>query len=412
MYGFSCLSLITHIVLGFLLLAAQHETKLIPQTSCYIGTYRVDGPPYDSLCSGFRRCELGRYCTGGQMFLCPAGTFGGTRGLNTSRCSGKCLSGFYCPSGSSISTAQFCGNASVYCPEGSEAPAAVPSGYYSLDVNGIDGPESQASRSQIALCPLGYSCKDGERFPCRGGSYGNSLGLTYNEYCTGVCPSGWYCPAASTQPFRHSCGASPVAYCPEGSARQHFTAQGYYAVQPHINDGGGYSQEVICPRGSYCLEGVRHLCPAGRYGARMRETNSSCTGLCDAGYYCPAGSISSKQVQCDFTDKYCPTGSPEPIQVTLGYYTVGHEFFNFSVEVVRNGENAFQELAPVAQSICEPGFFCPSDGADTCLNISIYILLHYHALHSLPFHACAFPSLRLHAVEDISRYSTSIFPAF
>ncbi|CAM9366264.1 unnamed protein product, partial [Ectocarpus sp. 8 AP-2014] len=45
-----------------------------------------------------------------------------------------------------------------------------------------------------------------------------------------------------------------------------------------------------CPVGRYCVGGVSWPCPAGRFGASERSVNSSCTGLCGPGHYCPEGS--------------------------------------------------------------------------------------------------------------------------
>lgn len=172
------------------------------------------------------------------------------------------------------------------------------------------------------------------------------------------------------QPFQFSCisshnvtgGQTATLYCPDGSSRPLHTAEGYYAVRPHFEAGGGYGGQELCPRGSYCLEGMRHLCPAGRYGAYKQNTNASCTGLCTAGYYCPPGSITDMQVRCPDAASYCPTGSAAPVPVTLGYYTVGHDPVNYTFNVANFGSSEFAETARTDQSLCEPGFYCLADG--------------------------------------------------
>jgi len=45
-------------------------------------------------------CEVGWWCRGGVKAPCPVGTYGRTRGLTTSRCSGVCPAGFACPEAS------------------------------------------------------------------------------------------------------------------------------------------------------------------------------------------------------------------------------------------------------------------------------------------------------------------------
>lgn len=91
----------------------------------------------------------------------------------------------------------------------------------------------------------------------------------------------------------------------------------------------------------------------GRYGARETETSSECTGACDAGFYCPAGSHRSTQVVCgaaipseaapslSFVGEaaeplelfssvsnaidhrfFCPPGSATPRVAQEGHYTI------------------------------------------------------------------------------------------
>lgn len=353
------------------------ESTTTPSESCYLGAYRVKAPPFNS-CSGFRSCEAGYFCENGTKFQCPGGSYGSSTGLTSSSCSGLCSAGFYCPPGSSVHTAYTCGGANKYCPEGSSAPLPVPSGYYSVDSNGLDTVDSQHSRSNILICPLGYWCSEGVKYTCPAGTYGSATGLS-DASCSGLCPQGFYCPAASENPYKHSCGKSPKKYCPEGSERALVTGKGHYAVISHAFNDGGFSKEIMCPRGSYCIDGVRHDCPGGHYGSTMQQTNASCTGLCVAGYYCPPGSWGSKQNQCYSPAVYCPTGSSQPLNCSVGFYTVGNaeydsrEYnmtaedgvtFNQAVEVnvLSDGRNVLSEGAHVDQAQCEPGFYCLGDG--------------------------------------------------
>ncbi|KAH7489082.1 uncharacterized protein KRP23_3020 [Phytophthora ramorum] len=47
--------------------------------------------------------------------------------------------------------------------------------------------------------------------------------------------------------------------------------------------------------GTFCVDGKKILCPAGRYGEKPGETSPLCTGLCTRGFYCPEGSTSPTQ---------------------------------------------------------------------------------------------------------------------
>lgn len=121
---------------------------------CSIGSYKShikNGP-----CSGYSTCEPGSYCSGSLRYLCPAGRYGASFGLQNEFCSGNCSSGHYCPKGSVSSTERPCGNANFYCPVGSSIPIDVPIGYFSLNEDSDQDLESY--RSSIQICPRGYWC--------------------------------------------------------------------------------------------------------------------------------------------------------------------------------------------------------------------------------------------------------------
>jgi hypothetical protein len=133
--------------------------------------------------------------------------------------------------------------------------------------------------------------------------------------------------------------------------------EGYYSTDPHLDVGAGYGGVEICPMGTYCIGGVKHLCPAGRFGEIKRQINESCSGECFPGWFCPAGSISATQKPCGDTALYCPAGSGSPVHVTRGYYSVG--------AVADSGaiiDDDLYKLNRVAEEICPPGSYCESDG--------------------------------------------------
>ena len=65
-------------------------------------------------------CPGGAYCPGGAAgapYLCPAGRFGNTSGVSDSGCSGACMDGYFCPSGTTSPTAYACAvGPAAYCP--------------------------------------------------------------------------------------------------------------------------------------------------------------------------------------------------------------------------------------------------------------------------------------------------------
>ena len=248
--------------------------------SCYDGSYVNPKGPWGK-CSGFTTCEKGTFCINGIKESCPAGTYGETDGLTSNVCSGLCPAGYFCPEGSVSPTP--CGNSSQYCPEGSSQPRPIPSGYFGIG-------KDRNLHFDIIICPKGTYCMDGFKHVCQPGSYGDTVGLS-TESCSAPCPAGYYCPTGSSDARAHPCSSSPEFYCPEGSSRELRGKYGYYSIDYHHKDGAGYGEQELCPKGSYCVDGVRHLCPAGHYGAMQQMTNQSCSGLCRPGWYCPAGPI-------------------------------------------------------------------------------------------------------------------------
>lgn len=239
-----------------------------------------------------------------------------------------------------------CGNASSFCPSGSVSPRPIPAGYY-----GTGGSDFKLF-SGILKCPAGSFCQQGHKFACLAGYYGDSEGLTV-ESCTGLCPAGWFCPAGTTSKHMYPCMTSPEVYCPTGSSRQVRVDDGYYAIDSHFAEGGGFGLEAICPSGSYCQRGVRGPCPGGRYGATKQMMNESCSGACKAGWFCPAGSISSTQHPCGGRDVYCPESSQSPLPVPIGHFSIGEE----EEEGEPEGSNLYA-LNRLGIEQCAPGYYC------------------------------------------------------
>ena len=115
--------------------------------------------------------------------------------------------------------------------------------------------------------------------------------------------SGYFCPRGTgTLSTALQC-RSPTQYCPEGSSTPLNTSAGYYAVAAL---GGLYVNETECPPGAYCSGGVMQLCTAGLYGNSSGMTSANCSGVCEAGYYCPPGSTSPEAQSCGSVLVYCP----------------------------------------------------------------------------------------------------------
>lgn len=302
-------------------------------TRAEAGFYTIGGES-NEVRSSQHRCEPGHYCAAGVRHPCPAGSFGAIAGLATSACSGQCAPGYYCLEASASARHAACGDASVFCPLGSQVPLSVGAGNYSApftdyyntltDSPPVVGAASAAAstsffdvRAEQRVCEPGYYCADGLRRPCPAGTYGSSRGLT-TPACDGECPPGMYCVEGSTEAIPTPGGV----YC-RGGCR---SARG---------DGA-------CESGYYCPSGSssplqRPCCDARRddttglwfrYGSDSDSVDL--VSLVSRDGEAPPGLVRDHDgwhqhdryaPRCETL--YCPRASAEPHNVTLGYYASG-----------------------------------------------------------------------------------------
>jgi len=354
-------------------------------------------------------CEPGHWCVGGERFLCNQGHYGDAYGASHPDCAGVCAAGFYCPKGSTRATQHECGDASVYCPAGSFEPHPVYEGYYTLRVeagagvvaagafagvyshpqglgqfedptlhrlpqataavSAADNPvathiviDTAAIRTDERLCEEGHYCVGGERFECPVGRWGGARRL-HNDSCSGECAAGYVCPSASERPTQVQCGGND-RWCPPGAWEVVPVTPGYYTVG---GDASGLTRtgEVECEPGWYCRRGVRIRCPAGRYGATAGLDDDACSGLCEAGFYCPEASTSPQQIACGNETVFCPEGSKEPLSVYPGYYTVGGRNEGIASHAGMHCRWTYGDLDS-APRLRGPGFHLPFDAARYC----------------------------------------------
>jgi hypothetical protein len=103
------------------------------------------------------------------------------------------------------------------------------------------------------------------------------------------------------------CGPSDV-YCPMGIGQPLVVGEGYYSV----GIVGMRSDVALCAAGSYCPgDGLSYLCPVGTFGDMDGQTNSSCSGDCQDGVVCDAGSTSPLGRPCP-VGQYCVSGVAYP----------------------------------------------------------------------------------------------------
>jgi hypothetical protein len=87
---------------------------------------------------------------------------------------------------------------------------------------------------------------------------------------------------------------------------------------------GGPMNCSACPAGQFSTVSSTScsVCVGGRFGSSPALTTPDCSGTCDAGFYCPAGSTSSRAFACGGVASFCPTGSASPSPVGAGNYSI------------------------------------------------------------------------------------------
>ena len=145
----------------------------------------------------------------------------------------------------------------------------------------------------------------------------NNLGMEFNfiwEYPTGR-PQGVQCGSCNLSPY-YTCKINSF----DGSCQSKY-----------CNQNGICGLPDPCPIGKYLFIDVTsydtssfqcRLCSAGKFGNQTGLINdSNCSGDCEVGYFCLAGSTSPTQYKCNHDNDnnvFCPIGSSQPIRAAAG----------------------------------------------------------------------------------------------
>jgi hypothetical protein len=175
--------------------------------------------------------------------------------------------------------------------------AAVCERVYSFDKSTAGGVGGERGGIYVEDDGIPYACT-----LCPAGRYQDTPGS-----CQGVCTAGYFCPQGSTADKVEPCGGSEW-YCPEGTQVRLDVASGWFSSGSGsvILDDTKYNfNKTMCPPGSYCIQGLKRLCPAGRFGVTEGLATYECTAKCPPGTYCAVGS--PEPVICP-TGSFCPDG--------------------------------------------------------------------------------------------------------
>ena len=167
-------------------------------------------------------------------------------------------------------------------------------------------------------CPAGSYCLEGMLRPCPAGTYGSLPGLS-SPACSGPCPAGRYCPPGT------------------------------------VSDTNDTSTDTSTATATT----IGFACPAGRYGVSGMG-DDSCTGPCEAGYYCPEASSSARERECGSELVFCEEGSGNPVNVTTGWYATGGGELTRTgqAECFGGGRTTATTTPPSAMSIAQ---MCPDN---------------------------------------------------
>ena len=270
-------------------------------------------------------CSHGHYCPSGTAtrfeFPCPDGTYSTVFGLERANQCLNCPSGRYCSGGDAIG-GQLCPRGN-YCPHNSTEPIPCPGGTYTEAIGSHE-------LSLCNQCPAGFYCTSGTDSPthCSSGTYNPLIGQDAPDDCQ-PCPAGQACTTIALTAPNELC--SPGHFCPEGSDKAAdlanecsagtFTDYHNLTVADECSvcqagwaclsgTGGVSSPRLACAMGHFCPNGTQfptqYPCAAGSYGNSTRLQRQVECELCPPGLYCLGGE-STTSGPCD-QGHYCPQG--------------------------------------------------------------------------------------------------------
>jgi hypothetical protein len=190
--------------------------------------------------------DIGHYCPQGSPspVQCPPGTNSSSTGLTQVGDCDSCVKGFYCPKNGTVFSELQC-LSGYFCPSGTSNPT---------DFDEL-------------VCPTGHRCPVGSDYPvpCEAGTYQDERG---NDTCK-TCPAGYFCTINTTEPF--DCPVS--SHCPEGTR----------FADEFLCPAGTFSNVENLRAVEEC-----EPCLAGQYCEKSGLTAP--TGPCAAGFFCGSGS--------------------------------------------------------------------------------------------------------------------------
>ncbi|CAK8677709.1 unnamed protein product [Clavelina lepadiformis] len=276
-----------------------------------------------------------------QCLLCPAGKYCSSDGMSDGDAAPDCAAGYVCVGGAvsptpDDATGYPCPKG-YYCPSGTTVPLGCPPGSYGPDLGAdscVPCPAgsvcSSANMTSVEPCWQGYYCpiNTSSPEPCPESTYNNQYNAKDESRCIS-CPSGFFCNGTGNAEPTGPCSAGYL--CERGSSTP--TPSGSSSTISPYNGpcpvgkwcGVGATDSVNCPSGTMrnstgaASEAECNPCDPGFYC--LYEGQSSPTGPCRCGSYCPGNdsNTSPTQYPCPIGN-YCPEQSAKPVPCPAGQY--------------------------------------------------------------------------------------------
>lgn len=298
---------------------------------CSKGYYCTQGTTTETACSSGKIRSIPGGASASDCVDADSGTFVSSSGQ--SAVEGYCSPGYYCPSGSTSSTATPCDAGSFRRLSGgrSQSDCAVcPAGYY-----------CGSGTSVPTICPAGKYCAESTSTPasCPAGTYFPNTGATRESDCY-ECTPGYYCATSGLTSVTGQCTA------------------GYYCT-----GGATTATQTTCPTGGYCIAGTVDpiSCPVGKYNPSSGQVDSSACVACTAGYYC-LGNTATPSLTCK-AGFYCTGGSATDSQYSA---TPGHYTSSGASSEANCLAGTYQPSSAQSSCLsCPAGFYCPTAAMTT-----------------------------------------------
>lgn len=264
-----------------------YSTGTGAKISCGDGKWAPPGGTTSAVCTD---CPVGYYCASGVKTPCGLGKWCAAG----SSAAADCTAGFYCPL--AATTIQLVCPAGKYSAAGASTCTDAPGGYYTPQ-------QTTAANNQATKCDRGFYCPAGAIGPtdetCDTNKYTLTATVAQSVSDCAACPAGKYCLRGVAEPIDCPIGY----YCP--------------ASEPY---------PVACEKGSFrATVGAAAVtdCTACTAGSVCSQTGLTAPDKdCDAGFYCPAGTVFSRTTEpacstagCDVTSsKVLPVGKTRAIE--------------------------------------------------------------------------------------------------